>query len=62
MNTELLAAFIESHGNKVQIIDRHTLRAQVVYSQRCPDGAVTTFTQWEYVPATMKAVKQWLGY
>lgn len=52
-----LIAFIESHGNKVVSNTENTITAECVY---CRDGvahvAVETF------PATVQAVRNWLGY
>ena len=59
MNTNTLAEYIQAHGFQAYYVSRSVIRARMSYT--CDNGRESGYV-WESVPATLAAVRRWLGY
>lgn len=57
VTAQRLIAYIEEHGNSARLLPSGALE---VVSQWCRDGE--TGVEVEEIPATLVAVRNWLGY
>ncbi|WP_261541733.1 hypothetical protein [Burkholderia multivorans] len=60
MNTQNLITWIDGHGTAEPTVDNGDGTLNVSCVAVAADGCV--FTEYETIPATLKAARDWLGY
>jgi hypothetical protein len=61
-SSEQLAAYVREHGTQAMVLGDGRLSVLNVWTKLEEDGTITAGQDWETLPASMRAVRDWLGY